>query len=937
MSGLRIFILLAIYIHQLGAASQEIPPMHNFSPLDYDSGNQNWGISQSQDKIIFIANNDGLLEFDGATWTLHPSPNETIMRSVRVIGEKVYTGCYMEFGYWQRNDLGVLSYQSISKTLDISLIEDEEFWRITGVDDWVVFQSLRRIYLFNTKSQSVRVIESVEVINKMFQIDEDIYFHRLGKGIYHIENGEARIFTVHPDINQSEVIEMFPYKGDILILTKNNGFFLFEDGSLNAWRGHDADEFKDLGIYSALQLESKEIVLGTISHGLIILDPGLNIIHKINQSNGLVNNTVLSLFEDKDHNVWAGLDNGISYINIEAPIKIFKDTRGIIGSVYASAIFNDYLYLGTNQGLFFKRHNSNGDFSLIEGTQGQVWCLKVIDDQLFCGHHFGTFIIDRGRASRISDIQGTWNVDAVAADLIIQGNYDGLHVIEKQSGTWRLKNKVEGFSNSSRYFEVLDQQIFVNHEYKGVFKLKVDKNFSNVIDSEVDTLLKEANSSISKYRGDILYTSRRGIFLFDEEKNEFVRDSLLSTAYSEDDYLSGRIVIDQEGDKFWLFTRTNLVLVSSGNLSSSPKITKIPISLEVRRAVMEYENIISISDEDEDHFLLGTSYGYMVINIEDLTVTPFNIYLKKISLGINEDHSATENLIDKGANGAFDHDENNLRFSFYTPKYYEYFTPNYQYKLDGLYDLWSEWTTQPYVFFENIPPGHYTFSVRSMVGDKLSENIASYEFTVSKPWYITDVMLSVYVILLVLMSLLIHQTYKRYYRNQREKLIEKNRKELELAMLQNEREIIKVKNERLEKDYKSKSSEAAASAMSIVKKNELLTQIKDQLTHLDNKQAVAPVIKIIDQNLNHDQNWKLFKKAFDNSDSEFFKKVKEAHPDLSPNDLKLCAYLRLNLSSKEIAPLFNISPRSVEIKRYRLRQKMNLDTNENLTEYILSI
>ena len=72
-----------------------------------------------------------------------------------------------------------------------------------------------------------------------------------------------------------------------------------------------------------------------------------------------------------------------------------------------------------------------------------------------------------------------------------------------------------------------------------------------------------------------------------------------------------------------------------------------------------------------------------------------------------------------------------------------------------------------------------------------------------------------------------------------------------------------------------------------------------------------------------------------NADTDFLKKVKLAHPSLTPNDLRLCAYLRLNLSSKEIAPLLNISVRSVEIKRYRLRKKMELHHDQGLVEYIL--
>ena len=86
-----------------------------------------------------------------------------------------------------------------------------------------------------------------------------------------------------------------------------------------------------------------------------------------------------------------------------------------------------------------------------------------------------------------------------------------------------------------------------------------------------------------------------------------------------------------------------------------------------------------------------------------------------------------------------------------------------------------------------------------------------------------------------------------------------------------------------------------------------------------------------------EDTWTVFKEAFDNADNDFLKKVKQAHPSLTPNDLRLCAYLRLNLSSKEIAPLLNISVRSVEIKRYRLRKKMDLPHEQGLVEYILYI
>ncbi len=149
---------------------------------------------------------------------------------------------------------------------------------------------------------------------------------------------------------------------------------------------------------------------------------------------------------------------------------------------------------------------------------------------------------------------------------------------------------------------------------------------------------------------------------------------------------------------------------------------------------------------------------------------------------------------------------------------------------------------------------------------------------------------------------------------------------------------MKIKNEQLQQEFENKNRELAVSTMNLIKKNELLSVIKDDLKKTtDGDRNIKSVISTINKNINEDDTWDMFKEAFNNADKDFLKKVKSIHPALTPNDLRLCAYLRLNLSSKEIAPLLNISVRSVEIKRYRLRKKMELSHEVSLVEYILSL
>ena len=190
--------------------------------------------------------------------------------------------------------------------------------------------------------------------------------------------------------------------------------------------------------------------------------------------------------------------------------------------------------------------------------------------------------------------------------------------------------------------------------------------------------------------------------------------------------------------------------------------------------------------------------------------------------------------------------------------------------------------------------------------------------------------------MIVIVFFILHIITKTYYKRQKENLLEKTQREIELKELESSQKIIKLNNEKLRNDIESKNRELATSTMSIIKKNEFLNSIKNELID-GNEKNVSKVVKIIDKNLNNTDDWKMFQEAFNNADKKFLDKVKEKHPDLTPNDLRLCAYLRLNLSSKEIAPLLNISPRSVEVKRYRLRKKMDLEHNANLTNYILEI
>ena len=168
-------------------------------------------------------------------------------------------------------------------------------------------------------------------------------------------------------------------------------------------------------------------------------------------------------------------------------------------------------------------------------------------------------------------------------------------------------------------------------------------------------------------------------------------------------------------------------------------------------------------------------------------------------------------------------------------------------------------------------------------------------------------------------------------------MIKRNQSQLELKEIEKKQDLMTIENKRLSEDIEGKNRELAISTMSMIKKNQFLSKIKKDLLSEGSESRTGSVIKLIDRHLNNQDDWKFFEEAFNNAYKDFLKKVKELHSSLTNNDLRLCDYLRLNLSSKDIAPLLNISLSSVEIKRYRLRKKINLSRNEGLTDHLLSL
>lgn len=919
--------------------AQGIYPVKNFSSVEYNARRQNWRVAQDSRGLIYVANNAGLLQFNGSNWELYPSPNGTEIRSVLCVGEKIYTGSYREFGYWERDNSGKLNYYTLTNRLKAPLGEEEEIWQIRHIGSYLVFQTKDNL-IFCDEIQGTELSRfPLETdFPKLFDWNDRLFFAKPEKGIWEVQGGKESPVAFGPEMDGKQIVGFFPDREGWLAVDEKAGFYRGDwEGGFEVLTPLSAEKLSDITVYSALRAESGEVYLGTIGNGLLVLSPAGKLRQVIDRNSGLLNNTVLSIDEDRSNRIWLSLDHGLATVFPNSPFMEYTDISGRLGVVSAAISHGGYLYLGTNQGLFrISETDFRPDFEMIKGSEGQVWALHEKDGVLFCGHHRGTFRVAGDSFSPVSNSPGTWTFLSLTEnpEVLLVGNYQGIELLEKRGGEWRKRNRLDGFSVSSRFLKrTRTGEFIVNHEQKGSYLLRPNDSLTKVERLRHWQPFGHSSSLVS-YRGSIIYANSSGTFHYRDSLKEWVAYEPLNRLIARNRDSLNSILIGEEGqDQFWGFGSRSIFHFTPNMLTGELELTSYPISMELRRRVGR-EGFEAIARLNDRQYLLSLDNGFLLFTPNAPQAVEHGVYMIRAVLNPGTQEESSLDAQEEG--WVMNYGENSIRLDFGVSEINKFQDVSFQYRLNDKLLHRDEWTDESHVYISNLPSGDYTLSVSSRIGNSRSKNILEYDLTILPPWYATRLAWMVYVVGFGILILGLYSSHKWYYEKERKRIELENNRLREQEQLEAERKIANIELDRMQNEMESKNRELATSTMSLIRKNEILNRIKDILLDMDVKRN-APVLELIEKNLNDEDDWKIFEEAFNNADQDFLHKLKEKHPELTPHDLRICAYLRLNLSSKEIAPLLNISVKSVEVKRYRLRKKLGLQQNKGLNDYILSM
>lgn len=940
-----------------------IPLINNFQRTTYQASTQNWAIVQNNLGFIYFANNDGLLEFDGQHWELYPVPNRSIVRSILSVNDTIYAGAFEQFGYYTQNKFGKLQYHSLIHHIPEAYHSFDEIWKIFKIPNGIVFQSFKYIFFYDGKT--VHVVEPQSLFGPAYELNQYIYVYDHERGLLRIKNGETLLLTNDPVLQYNEIRCVLPASnGQLLIGFINQGLYLLQNNQLIPWKTEVNAHLKENNLFSGIRLFNGYYAFGSIQNGLYITDENGNVIQHLNRYKGLQNNTVLSIFEDKSNNLWLGLDNGIDYIEVNSPISVYDHTLHI-ESTYASMVHNGYLYVGTNQGLFYAAINSLGNnrenpegFKLIQGTEGQVWKLDVIDNQLLCGHNFGCFIVDGDQARKIDSDRGYWMFLPYndKTDTLICGTYNGLNILTKSGNSWKISGKIEGFEESSRKIVQDGNILWIAHGYRGLFKLTLDNTLKKVENFQLYYNEKGLPDllpyNVHKLGKDVVFSSKSGFYKYDNHTDSFIPDQKYNLIFGPERAIDN-IHVDQRGN-FWYFAfgQMGLLRVLEDGTYSDVTAPFLRINTQLIEA---YENIYV---HDNRNVFIGTKNGLLHYDPyfnKDYT-QKFPVVFREINFSgkdsvFNIYNVRSGAIHENYTEGKIPFQLNAVAFRFANPGFEAGGASRFSYRLKGFDLQWSNWDATTFKEYTNLPEGDYVFEVKVQTLSAPTENIHSFAFGINPPFYRSSLAYVVYVLALsLIVAGNIFFFKKRIARTKREaaKRHERELKEKELTYrelsLKAEKEIINLKNESLEKEVTHKNKELANTTLHLIHKNKILNAIKSQITGIidptlpaSKRLQMEQLVHRINKELKNEKIEKLFDEYFDDVHQDFINRLKNLHPELSPRELRLCAYLRMNLSTKEIAPLLNISIRGVEIGRYRLRKKLNLEREDNLIDYLLKL
>lgn len=925
------------------SASSFLPIVTNFSAHDYSAGLQNWSCTQGANGEIYIGNNTGLLVYDGYNWNKIEIPGTPIVRSVMADGSRIYVGSHKEFGYFEKNEFGEMIFTSLHDLIKRNEHDDYDIWNILKMNSKIYFQSFSSWFTFDGKTVTAHY-DTDHLPLYFHKIDHRIFVQMMNGDFYQLVNDQFRFVFSRSQIGNDNVVALIPtHKGHMILCTEWHGLFKFDGKSVKPYATEIDDALCSMQINRATMLRSDStIVIGTILNGIYAISQDGKLRWNCNMSNRLHNNSVLRLFTDRNDNIWAALDNGISLIHTGSPYSILLPDLNTppIGMVYGLDWQDDKMYIATNSGAYTYSEKT-GKITPIDGAKGQNWHISHFDtDQIFIGSAHPK-IISGGKAV---EIQGASTASSTSMkqcrineqDILLESSYTGFRVYRKSNGKWVYSNDVSNINIPIRQFEVDHSgTIWASHMSRNLYRIKLDKSLTRVVEltpfSSLPGGFEAGTMFVMKISGKVMFAHRNNIYTYDDIDNKIILADNLTNALNRN--INSVTPIDD--NNFWITSDRDYVLakIENGKVSILSSVSAHFFGSECN----ETNNKTFIHNGCAYYLLNNAIARYTNKDIPRATSTSHLL----VNQVIDTDRDKVEQLLpvvstkDNPTNAHGD-----ITFNLSYPNFGN--SPiQFRYHITGNDLDLESYSLEPTITYGSLGYGNYHFSATVLNLNGEPSGSVDYYFTVPKPFYLSFFAIFLYIIAIAAITWFIARYRAAVVLNKRRKEYEAEKVKQDLKMMEQQRIIDQQQQQLLESELSNKGKEIASLALDLFTKDRAIESLREIVKKRNSgDKSLQPDIDVLlkqinTSNLQNKEFWDLYQANFDLIHENFFRNLRKRYPSLTSSDLKFCAFLRLNLTTKDIANVTNLTIRGVEAARYRLRKKLALPEGTSLVDFFI--
>lgn len=924
-----------------------IPPVYNYTTGNYKAGNQNWAVAQGSNGVIYVGNNNGLLSFEGINWKLHKLPNNLSVKSIYIDSdaspERIYVGSFEEFGYFEYDEKNQLIYHSVKSLVKDYTFHNDEIWTIHPFKGNIYFQSFSAVFAYDGKK--VTTLSPHPAVLYFFPVGDDMFAQLINNDFYRFDGDKFHHILTRDQLKDDNVVAVLPFDDEYLLITSKSGLYRFSEDTqtLTPWKTSIEPDLTGAIINRAIFSANEQYIFGTLNSGLYAVDRKGNKLWHVSRSSGLNNNTILALYSDREHNIWVALDNGISYIRTQSPFTIFEPNDVQIGLVEDILFHRNNLYVATNQGIYHYSEAEKNFFRLPE-FDTQAWFIRTFGNQIFVGHNLGTSLLENGKEKVIPEAQ-TGGMDIKQAvingkNVLLESTYTSLYIYTQTlAGNWIFSHRAEGFLDLIKNLEPDHTgNIWAGHMYKGVYRLRLDNALRKVVEIENYQSLDSAKTElpdpvkVMKLKGRIVFTDGNRFYTYDDIHGKIIPYDLLNRYLP--DFADTYRIVSINDTLHWFIRNTEYALVSSSG-DTYRLVDRIPYSILNNPPNMGRANVY-VADEQTTYFCLNGGIGRYIFT-EGPKQKRSTLYLSSAEYYDRKNDQTS--YLDPRKKAIIAYQHNDVGFQFMYPEYSKNVF-RVECFLDGYDSRWVNTAEDLSISYNNLPAGEYIMKARVRDNSGAVLSTVGFTFRIKNPWYKTWWAYLSYVLFILFITVLLIENHVQKVVERKNKLFSEQENRRLAQLDKQEKEITALRNEKLESDLTYKGKELASATMMIINHTEFLKNLRARiqscmLTGKINRSEGNELVTMIGENLSEEDAWIVFQENFDLIHKNFFRKLKERYPALTPSDLKLCTLLRLNYSSKEIAGMMNISIRGVEAARYRLRKKLDLNEAENLVDFMI--